>query len=113
MSIETFTYERQAGAMGQIDYRIREAQFGDGYSQAIADGINNKVQTWPLSFEGGIEIIQPIIDFFDRHQGYKSFYWTPPGSSTPLLFRASKVSLTSKGAGVFSLSAEFKQVYTV
>lgn len=113
MALETFTYERQSGAAGRIDYRVRELKFGDGYEQSVADGINNKVQTWPLSFEGGLDIIQPIIDFFDRHQGYKSFYWTPPGSSTALLFRVTSATLTSKGAGVYTLSAEFKQVYGV
>jgi phage-related protein len=111
MAVETFTYLRQAGATGTIDYRVRELQFGDGYMQSVADGINNKTQTWPLSFEGGMTDIQPIIDFLDRHKGYKSFFWTPPGTSTPLLFRATKASLTSKGAGVYGLSVEFKQVF--
>lgn len=110
---ETFTYDRQAGAAGRIEYRIREVQFGDGYSQVVEDGINTKVQTWPLVFEGGITDMQPILDFFDRHKGSKSFYWTPPGTEDPLLFRARNVGLTSKGGGIFSVSVEFKQVFTL
>lgn len=109
--METFTYLRQAGAAGSIEYRVREIPFGDGYSQAVGDGINTKLQSWPLAFEGGMTDIQPILDFLDRHAGYKSFYWTPPGTATPLLFRCNKASLTSKGAGVYSLSCDFKQVF--
>lgn len=111
MTIETFTWERQKGSQGKMDYRVRTVQFGDGYSQAVQDGINPEIQTWPLSFEGGLAYITPIRDFFRRHAGYKSFYWTPPGESAPLLFRADNVNLTSMGGGVYSISAEFKQVF--
>ena len=36
MAIETFDYDRQAGATGTVDYRVREIVFGDGYTQAIS-----------------------------------------------------------------------------
>lgn len=109
--METFTYDRQKGAAGKIEFRTRTAQFGDGYSQAVADGINAEMQTWPLSFEGNLETVQPILDFFRRHQGYKSFYWTAPGDTGLKMWRVGNVQLTSAGAGVYNLSAEFKQVY--
>lgn len=111
MATETFTWDRQAGASGKIKYRVRTAQFGDGYSQSVADGLNNEVQTWPLTFEGTIEYVTPIRDFFRRHKGSKSFYWTPPGESAPLLFRAEEVTFTSIGGGVYSMAAEFRQVF--
>lgn len=110
---ETFDFKRQAGASGQITYRVRSVQFGDGYRQVAQDGINNKVQKWPLSFEGSLAEMQVIMDFFDRHYGAKSFLWTPPGYATPLLFTAKDASLISQGAGVFSISVEFEQVYTL
>jgi phage-related protein len=106
---ETFTYRRKAGASGTIEFTILKARFGDGYSQVAQDGI--KMQRWPLSFDGGIDMIQPIIDFLDRHAGWKSFYWTPPGTSFPILFRAEKYNLVSSGGGVYSLSVEFVQVF--
>lgn len=111
MATETFTWERQAGAVGKITYRVLESKFGDGYSQVIPDGMNTKTQTWPLVFEGNMAYIKPILEFFDRHKGAKSFKWTPPGEDLPLFFRASDLSLTSMGGGVYQLSAEFKQVF--
>ncbi len=108
---DTFNFERQAGANATITYRVRTAQFGDGYSQSVADGINNKTAVWPLSFEGSLVGMQAILTFFDTQQGYKSFYWTPPNSPSPLLFRVSEVSFTSKGAGIYGVSATFTQVF--
>lgn len=113
MAMETFTYKRQSGATGTITYAVRESQFGDGYVQVIGDGINTRRASWPLSFEGGLDDMLEIVAFFDRHAGYKSFYWTPPDSEDPLMWRVANVSLTSIGAGVYRVSAEFKQVYFV
>ena len=111
MAIETFDYDRQAGATGTVDYRVREIVFGDGYTQAIQDGLNNEIQTWPLSFVGNLTAMQPIIDFFRRHKGAKAFYWTPPGS-TQGLYRVMTFSITSVGSGVYSISADLKQVFS-
>ena len=112
MATETFNYDRQAGAVGSVTFRTREIAFGDGYSQAVADGLNNEVHTWPLTFEGDLAAVQPIIDFFRRHKGYKSFYWTPPGTPQSL-FRVKTYSITSVGGGVYKVSAEFSQVYAL
>lgn len=109
--METFTYQRQAGAVATVHYRTRDTQFGDGYSQHLGDGLNNRVEIWPLQFEGGLTAMQDVIDFFDRHAGYKSFYWTPPTSSVPLMYRVANISITSSGAGVYRVAAEFTQVF--
>lgn len=111
MATETFTWERQAGAVGKITYRVIEAKFGDGYSQTISDGLNVESQTWPLTFEGGLNYVKPILEFFRRHRGSKAFKWTPPGETVPLLFRADTVNFTSVGGGVYQVGAEFKQVF--
>ncbi|WEU67276.1 tail protein [Xanthomonas phage JGB6] len=91
--------------------RVRTVQFGDGYSQAIPDGLNIKTQNWPLTFEGGLAYVKPIRDFLDRHAGSKSFTWIPPGELSPLYFRASEWTMTSVGGGVYQITVEFKQVF--
>lgn len=111
MATETFTWERQRGAAGKITYRVIETKFGDGYAQVVPDGLNTEVQSWPLTFEGGLVEMRQILSFFKRHKGAKSFYWTPPGESQPLFFRADDVTFTSVGGGVYQVSAEFKQVF--
>ncbi len=110
---EVFTYRRQAGATASITYRVRETQMGDGYAQVIADGINNRAQNWPLAFEGSLEQMLEILAFFDRHAGNKAFYWMPPTETINLLFRVTTVSFNSMGGGVYRVSTEFKQVFTL
>lgn len=107
---EVFTWQRKAGATGKITFRTNEVQFGDGYQQVIKDGINNVVQTWPMSFEGDEMEMQPIYDFFVRHAGATAFFWTPPGG-VQSLWRVKEFSMTSIGAGLYSVTAEFKQAF--
>lgn len=111
MATETFTWERQSGAVGKITHRVVATQFGDGYQQVVPDGLNTESQSWPLTFEGGMNYVKPILAFFKRHKGAKSFYWTPPGEDAPLFFRADTISFTSMGGGVYQVTAEFKQVF--
>ncbi len=67
----------QEEPQGEVMLRVRKTQFGDGYSQVGGDGLNPKVQNWPLVFRGTTAEITPIRDFMDAHIGI-SFYWTPP-----------------------------------
>lgn len=106
---EVFTWQRKPGATGTVNFRVREAQFGDGYSQVVIDGLNNIRRSWPMEFEGSLEQMQPIIDFFERHAGAISFWWTAPGMKQASLWRVPTFSMQSIGAGLYSVTAEFIQ----
>ena len=108
--METFTWSAQVGAQGETSYRVRRAQFGDGYEQVAGDGINNETQSWPLTFKGKTSAIQPIRDFLRRHEGRKTFLWTPPMGELGL-YRCESFRLIPHGAGVYSLTATFEQAY--
>lgn len=107
----TFTWERQAGASGKTTYRVREVKFGDGYSLAVPDGLNNAVQVWTVTVKGDETLIQEVKAFYDLHAGATSFYWTPPGETIQLLFRAQNVTVNSIGGGIFTIVADFQQVF--
>ena len=111
MATEIFTWTPVGpSAEGDITLRARSVQFGDGYSQAVADGINNKVGSWPLRFVGDRDTIRAIADFLDRHAGATSFYWTPPLEEQGR-YRASKYSPGPMVKGLYSLSVTFQQVF--
>ncbi|MCP5854454.1 phage tail protein, partial [Klebsiella pneumoniae] len=46
---DTFTWCPYIEPTGSGTFRVRSAQFGNGYRQVAGDGINNEVQSWPLT----------------------------------------------------------------
>lgn len=107
---EVFSWCPRVDVVGTETDRVRTAQFGDGYSQAVGDGINTRVGTWPLTFTGKRDYILPIKAFLDRHGGHKSFLWTPP-LGEPSLFRAPERTVSPHGAENYTLTVTFNQVF--
>lgn len=110
MTTLVFGWKPGREPVGTAAYRVRKAQFGDGYQQTVADGINNKVQSWPLQFTGKAAKIAPIRDFLDARQGYQSFLWTPPLGAQGY-YKCAGHTLKPLGAGNFELTATFEQVF--
>ncbi|MCC8385153.1 phage tail protein [Photorhabdus laumondii subsp. laumondii] len=110
MTIEVFTWYPRTQAAGGVNFRVRKAQFGDGYTQVAGDGINPKTQNWELSFIGNEAYIRAIVGFLDHHAGHKSFQWEPPLSDAGL-YRCNAYKTTALGGGNYSLSANFIQAY--
>ena len=108
---DTFTFSTSIHPQGRGTFRVRKAQFGDGYSQAVADGLNAEVQHWPLSFAGKSAAINPILAFLRAHPGNVSFYWTPP-LGVQGFFRCEQYNLVPHGGDVYTLSAQFDQVFS-
>ncbi|MHC8321127.1 phage tail protein [Pseudomonas sp. GB2N2] len=111
MAIERFTWSTEKGATGDIKQRIRSKGFGDGYSQSVSDGINNKVQSWPVSYTGTAARIKEIIVFLDRHKGAKAFLWTPPLGELGLYKCPNGYQPSHKGGAVYVLTATFEQTF--
>lgn len=110
MPLETFAWSPLNEPQGDITYRARTAQFGDGYAQVVGDGINNRQQSWPLTFTRRKEEAQAILDFFDRHAGYRAFLWTPPLGQLSL-FRVTQHTLRPLGGGLYTITATFEQAF--
>ncbi len=110
MQKETFNWSPRVNPRGQVRLRTLEAKFGDGYTQTAADGINSKVQSWPLEFVGTEQKIGEIAAFLDRHGGFRSFLWTPPLGGEGR-YRATEYDPVALGAGLFSLSVTFQQTF--
>lgn len=66
MGIQTFEFPARVNAAGDMRFRVRKAQFGDGYAQVSGDGINPIVRSWELTFVGKYDYITPIIVFLEN-----------------------------------------------
>lgn len=110
MATETFDFCVKVGSSGTTAFRTRKAQFGDGYEQRVGDGLNTSVQSWSVNSTNTKDEIQALKDFLDRHQGYKSFYWTPPLGKQGL-FYCETFSVSGEGNQVFTISATLQQTF--
>jgi len=109
--MSTFTWVPDRNPSGNVSFRVKEAQFGDGYKQSSPDGINHRVESWPLSFTDDSTTIGTIKAFLDARGGFDPFTWTNPlGVSGRYL--ASQYSITSLGSGVQRLTVTFEQDFT-
>lgn len=109
--MDTFIWHPSAGgASTDIKYRTLSAQFGDGYSQAAPDGLNNSVKSIQLSFIGKSSELLPIINFLDAHGGARSFYYTPP-LGVQGIYRCKNPQIKSDGADIHTITATFEQSF--
>ncbi len=108
--VPVFGWCPQADAVGSIRLRTISAQFGDGYAQFAADGIHNKVATWPVQFLGQADRIKPIATFLDARAGAKAFHWRPPQGELGL-YRCIEYSLRPMHNDVMMLAATFAETF--
>lgn len=80
--METFLFAYISSFEGTVSYRFRQIQFGDGYNQRSADGINPKSEEYEITVDGMTLAQKNDLDaFIGRHGGHKAFLWTPGGES--------------------------------
>lgn len=107
---ETFIWCPFIEPTGTGTLRTKKAQFGDGYKQVAADGLNNESESWPLTFRGKEAYIREILAFLRARKGSESFYWTPPlGEQT--YWTCDTYGTTPLGGGMFTLTATFEQYF--
>jgi len=108
----TFTWCPYIEPTGTGTFRVRSAQFGNGYRQVAGDGINNETQSWPLTFRGSESDITEILNFLREAKGATPFNWTPPLGEAGL-YTCATWGLTPHGAGIYTLTATFEQYFGV
>ena len=100
------------------EWRLKVAQFGDGYSQRALDGINALQQSWQVAFETReAEIINDMVAYLVAQKA-KSFDFLEP--QTGILYSvfcdAWTVTWLFKRPGALcygTLEAEFKRAFGV
>ncbi|MEE8728644.1 MAG: phage tail protein [Rahnella inusitata] len=111
MPTDTFTWRTQKSAQGTDTVRTLQAQFGDGYKQVAASGINAKAETWNLSWTGKKSEASSIRQFLLSHV-ISSFWWTTPWGER-LLWRvkSDSVSVSFPAGDKATLSFTFEQAF--
>jgi phage-related protein len=108
----TFTYIPSTSFSSDSTPRVLSAQFGDGYSQRLADGINTISKKWSISFNNrSLEDSAAIVAFFQARKGVESFTWTPTGEATAVQVVASSWKEVYSSPITRTISVTFDIVY--
>ncbi len=76
---DEFQWVHDWGRQLDVSPRILGVSFGDGYSQAVEDGINAVSMSWQLVFQNRDQMeVARIEAFLRRHAGVRWFWWRDP-----------------------------------
>lgn len=99
------------GAQKTSQPRVRNVQFGDGYSQRLRYGLNTNPKSWSLTWEVSETDADTIESFLDARAGAESFSWTPPGGENNAKWICSQWTKTIPYLNRATITATFTQVY--
>lgn len=108
-----FDWAESSGTQLSQEPKITRVQFGDGYSQRSAAGINNNPQRWSITIAGAGEAEgDEIIAFFRTHAGWQAFDWTPPRETAPGRYLCPRWTRSLPDVlGLTDITAEFEQTF--
>ena len=94
-------------------FRTKIAQFGNGYTQRVNDGINNQIDSWTVMWENVTEAQKDtIITALDAVAGSDYLTWTPNGETNGKKFRiVDGYSVQVLSGDIYSVSVQIEQVF--
>lgn len=108
----TFPAIAPTEAPAETEARVLQTNFGDGYGQTVADGIQNVRLTVNVSWLNLTDSeAQTLEDFLRARGGYLPFFWTPPRTATALKWRCQKWTRTPLECAYCNFSATFVQAF--
>ncbi|KAB0679521.1 phage tail protein [Aureimonas leprariae] len=116
MTLPTFdpAVEPTVGITDTPEIKILKADFGDGYTQATAAGLNHirnvREMTWDALYKSERD---PIIAFFRERGGYQPFWFKLDDEASPTRYTCEKWSEERISGGFFKISATFRQCFTL
>lgn len=103
------------GTAQATELRVLEANFGDGYRQVAADGLNSVRARWSVVWENyPQDDVFILAKFLKERRGFESFLWTAPGDEEEKRWLCKTLEgPTPAGFESYSLQASFEEVFTL
>ena len=116
MALQTFnpSIMPSPGTSRRWKLKLLEAEFGDGYSQPVPDGLNHMRRT--LDLRWGVlldEQADEIVNFFLAHEGTTPFYYTPPRETVPVKWTCREWTDDVDEAGFRKVTAQLVQDFSL
>lgn len=93
-------------------FRIRRAQFGDGYEQRAPDGLNYVRRSWSVTWSVIPEESRDMLmDFFRQMAGVYSFEWALPRTGEMVRVTCEDPTSVHDSFSNHTVTATFKEVF--
>lgn len=103
-----------AGPSNKPTFAVLTNDFGDGYINAVGDGLNNVRDTWAVTWSNLPPVIGDAVELFLRTMaGFTPFMWTPPKGSIPKQYRCNDYTRSDPDPGVVSIQATIVQDFAL
>lgn len=100
------------GASKKSAPRVRQVEFGSGYSQRATFGINQDPKVWTLKWDNRTAAdANSIEDFLEARGGVESFSWSPPDETATYKWICKNWSKSMPYSNMFNIAATFEQVF--
>ena len=97
----------------EVDFAVRENEFGPGYAERDADGINNLRDTWNVEFgQMPYTEMAAVWEFLQNKKGYVSFWWTPPREDTQRKWVCVRLARTMASFNEWTINATFQENFS-
>lgn len=90
---------------------VLKANFGGGYTQRSADGINTIQRDISVEFIGSDTDIDTYVAFFEARNGHEAFEWTPPDESSELKWTCEVWQVRGESENTSRLTATFHKEF--
>lgn len=105
-------YEPTFQSSEQFSTRILRSDFGDGYSQRAADGLNAIRRSWNLTFNNLTATeAEALVQFFIARGGTDIIDWQPVGYGVSKKFTCESWTRTPIAGGYATVSANLKEEF--
>lgn len=110
-NLKTFKWKLNMGASASTKHSVTKTQFGDGYTQRVSHGINNKRTDWTGTIRGDLTTaIKPVMAFLDEHNGVVPFLWTNPYGQT-YKYICQDYEVRQRKGNFWEISLKFEQTF--
>jgi len=104
------------GLTRQSTPRVLRVQFGDGYEQRVAEGLNSLQETYNIAYSNRPKAeIDDIVAFMDDKKGVTKFDYVIPdtnnGGETTIKVVCEQYNLTYVNDSSYTFTATFRRVY--
>lgn len=103
------TQRPSSGSDIDVEPRLIENTFGDGYEQSLLDGLNAIKRTWPCSWNALSNADADYLDSFFKANAGKAFYYSGGGLTPGARWKCKKWKRGFPSGGYASYTATLEE----